>query len=298
MKHFLKRTQLPALLALLSLTACQPTPPPSQTSPTPYQAPAQQNPSLVSPTPQSQPRPTTETKTPTTLSQPTTPNKAPSLASRTIAGIRFDGVAFDSRTHHLRVIDQTGGPGSRYSSSQQLAGDTGALLAINAGFFTPEGKPLGLVISSGTTTGSWNSASSLGSGIFRENSGGALSISRRSSRSSVSSSRELLQAGPLLVENASLVSGLNSDKSAVRSIILTDGRSRFWIGKTSSCSLASLGKALASSSPAPWPVRQALNLDGGRSTDLYISGKIKGGSKNFRSFLNRPVRNFLILTPR
>lgn len=59
----------------------------------------------------------------------------------------------------------------------------GGLLAINAGFFTPEGKPLGLVVSDGKISGTWNSASSLGTAIFKESISGSSSISRRSSRS-------------------------------------------------------------------------------------------------------------------
>ena len=289
------------LLPVILLAACQPNPPAAQATAPTYQVPPN---SPMIETPAAKPLPA-DVKVVEKVAErvavpatPSTPRSAPVMANRTIAGIRFEGVAFDSRSHSLRVVDQSGGPGSRYSSSRDVAQGNNALLAINAGFFTPEGKPLGLVISSGKTSGGWNNASSLGSGIYRQNSGGTASISRRGSRSAVSSSRELLQAGPLLVENGSGVSGLNSSKTAVRSIILTDGGTRFWVGKTSSCSLAALGKALDSSSPAPWGVRQALNLDGGRSTDLFVSGKVKGGPFNYRSFLNRPVRNFLILSAR
>lgn len=229
---------------------------------------------------------------------PSAPASSPRIVRKTINGIHFEGVGFDSRTHRLAVIDQAGGPGSTYPTSASLAKSKNSLLAINAGFFTPEGKPLGLVISGGETSGAWNSASSLGNGIFRETKSGRLSITRRNSRSSVNSSRELLQSGPLLLEDGRTISGLNNIKSAVRSIILSDGGSRWWIGRTSSCTLASLGKALANDSPTSWRINDALNLDGGRSTDLYISSAIPGGPVNHRGFLNRPVRNFLILQPR
>lgn len=222
----------------------------------------------------------------------------PTLSRKTIHGIEFEGVAFDSRSHRLSVIDQARGPGSLFATSQDAARQTGALLAINASFFTPEGKPLGLVVSGGARSGAWNSASSLGTGVFAENSSGGMSIFRRSSSSSASGARELIQAGPLLVMNGKRVGGLDGGKTAVRSIILTDGGTSWWIGKASPCTLAALGGALASASPAPWPVRDALNLDGGRSTDLFVSGRIAGGPINRRGFLNRPVRNFLILKPR
>lgn len=237
----------------------------------------------------------TAPQTPTpSLDQPQSAIR-PHLRRKTIAGITFEGVTYDSRTYRLIVTDQADGPGSRYLSSQDLVAKTNAILAINAGFFTPEGDPLGLVISGGKASGSWNSASSLGSGIYRETASGDAGIVRRSSRSSFSSSRELLQAGPLLIENGNPVSGLESQKAAARSIVLNDGGSRWWIGITSPCSLSALSNAIFQDSPAPWKTRMALNLDGGRSTDLFVSENVAGGPFNHRGFINRPVRNFLIL---
>jgi len=242
------------------------------------------------------PAPTIEAAAPTTL--PSIPVKSPSLVRKTIRGIDFEGVSFDSRSHRLLVIDQPLGPGTAFSSAQDVARGHGALAALNAGFFTPEGKPLGLVVTAGNRFGTWNSASSLGSGIFAESLSGELSIQRRRSPADFASARELIQAGPLLVENGSAIGGLDREKLAVRSLLITDGAQRWWIGKTSLCTLAALGDALASSSLAPWPARHALNLDGGRSTDLFVSSKIPGGPFERRGIFNRPVRNFLMLKQR
>jgi exopolysaccharide biosynthesis protein len=175
---------------------------------------------------------------------------------------------------------------------------TGAILAINGGFFTPGGNPLGSVISAGKRAGNWNSASSLGSGIYRINSQGRASISRRSSFSDVSASKELLQAGPLLVENRKPIRGLQDQKTASRTILLNDGGDRWWVGIASPCTLAELGRILARTSPAGWPVANALNLDGGRSSELYVSSDLRGGPIERRGVFNRPVRNFLILEAR
>lgn len=229
---------------------------------------------------------------------PAAPVKAPALARKTIHGILFEGVSFDSRSHRLAVIDQPHGPGSAFATAHDAASSPGALAALNAGFFTPEGKPLGLVVAAGKRAGAWNSASSLGSGIFAESPSGQLSLSRRSSPGAFTDARELIQAGPLLVENGRVVGGLDRAKPAVRSLLFTDGGHRWWIGKSSPCTLAALGEALASATPAGWPARTALNLDGGRSTDLFISPQIPGGPIERRGFLNRPVRNFLLLRSR
>jgi hypothetical protein len=219
----------------------------------------------------------------------------PKMVSQTLSTIQFHGVSFDSRSHALKTIDQSNGPGSEYFDARDCATKQEVLLAINAGFFTPEGNPLGLVISRGKRSGSWNSSSSLGSGIYRIDPSGKPTISRRTRVGAVSDSKELLQAGPLLIENYNPITGLNQSKIAMRSILLHDGRHRWWVGITSPCSLAGLSQALNIQSPTGWKISHALNLDGGRSTDFYVSSKISGKSLERKSLMNRQVRNFLIL---
>ena len=235
--------------------------------------------------------------------KPVTPSRPLESARATrleVSGIVFEGVSFDSRGHRLVVVDQAGGPGSRFPDAASASLSLGGLAAVNAGFFTPEGEPLGLVIAAGKPAGSWNSASSLGGGVWHEDSSGQSAISRREElgRSGANAMRELLQAGPMLVENGRTVSGLESIKSSVRTVILQDRSSRWWIGRASACTLAELAAAIAYGDPAGWPVRHALNLDGGRSSDLWISASIPGGPVSIRPPWNRPVRNFLILVPR
>lgn len=213
--------------------------------------------------------------------------------------VTFEGVAFDSRRHRLAVADQAGGPGSRFASAATAGKSMNAIVAVNGGFFTPEGEPLGLVISSGKRSGQWNGASSLGGGIWHQSPGGQTQISRRSelTRASAAGMSELLQAGPLLVDQGSPTSGLDQAKTSARIVLLWDGGHRWWIGRSSPCTLAQAGQACAGS-PAGWPVRRALNLDGGRSADLWISDSVAGGPLTRRPTWNRPVRNFLVLLPR
>jgi hypothetical protein len=230
------------------------------------------------------------------VSEPAAPAKA---ASGGISGITFSGVAFDSRDYRLVVVDQPDGPGSMFADAAEAARARGGVAGINGGFFTPEGEPLGWVLSSGKISGSWNPASSLGSGIWHTASSGNTAISRRDhlGRKAAAGMRELIQAGPLLVENRRAVSGLESSKSSARSVILWDGGSRWWIGCSTPCTLDALAQALAEGQPAGWPVRQALNLDGGRSADLWVSSSVSGGPISQRPPWNRPVRNFLVLVP-
>ncbi|HSP41690.1 MAG TPA: hypothetical protein VLO11_02365, partial [Luteolibacter sp.] len=84
----------------------------------------------------------------------------------TLSGVTFEGVSFDSRRHRLVVVEQQGAPGSRFDDAENAVQSVGGLAAVNGGFFTPEGEPLGLVIANAKRFGVWNSASSLGSGVW------------------------------------------------------------------------------------------------------------------------------------
>lgn len=230
--------------------------------------------------------------------RPALPPLPPRATSCEVAGILFEGVGFDSRSHRLLVADQADGPGSRWPDAAAAAAAQHGLAAINAGYFTPEGQPLGKVVAAGSPAGSWNRASSLGSGVWLEPANGSPALRRREAVPATIAARELVQAGPWLVENRHAVSGLEATKSSVRSLILWDGGNRWWIGRASSCTLAALGRAVAAGAPAAWPVCHALNLDGGRSSDLAIGAAIAGGPLTRRAPWNRPVRNFLVLVGR
>lgn len=226
---------------------------------------------------------------------PALPAKEPRVIRGEFSGITFEGVSFDARSHRLVVIDQTGGPGSRFADAAAAARSVGGLAAVNGGFFTPEGEPLGLVIAAGKRSGAWNTASSLGSGVWHDSGASAISRREKLGRTGAAGMRELLQAGPMLVEDGRAVAGLDSVKVSVRTLMLWDGGSRWWIGRSTPASLAQTAAALANHHVPGWPVRHALNLDGGRSSELWASPSLSGGPLTRRPPWNRPVRNFLVL---
>jgi hypothetical protein len=229
-----------------------------------------------------------------------TPSAAPTLITRNLPDFNLEGVAFDSRTHRLRVIDQEDGPGTTFTDAAHAGTSRSALAAINAGFFTPEGEPLGLLVAAGKSAGSWNSATSIGSAIWHESHSGTSRISRRNETNPATAKqmRETLQSGPMLVDRGLAVSGLESDKTSARCFIAWDGGTRWFIGRTSPCPLNALATTLASGKHCGWAIHRAMNLDGGRSSDLWISSRVSGGPLTSRPPWNRPVRNFLILVPR
>jgi len=217
-------------------------------------------------------------------------------------GITLTLVQFDARNFELHVADQPKGPGTRWSTAKKLASATDAVAAINAGFFTPEGKPLGLLYTYGTRRGALHN-SSLGSGVYYiNNQTKRPSIIRRRAwanwkkqAGAAASPEHLLQAGPFLLENSSARPGLSKASSRPRSFVCWDGKNHWAIGHADSCSLAQLAQILRHVKLGNSPVTTALNLDGGRSSDIYAGHSVSNGPKEIRPFWNKPVRNFLIL---
>ena len=168
--------------AFLLIASCAPRPlPPSP--PAVAEAAAEKLAALATPAPTIQAAPT-----------PQAPAAAPRVLSTELSGISITAVAFDSRSHRLVVADQPGGPGSLWPDAQSAAASRNGIASVNAGFFTPQGAPLGLVIAGGKRAGSLNRASSLGAGLFVDDGSPAL-VRRESGRSG----GELLQSGPFLL---------------------------------------------------------------------------------------------------
>ena len=219
-----------------------------------------------------------------------------------VAGVTLTYLSFDTRTHTLAVVDQAT-VGSEFQSAAAVTRAKGALATINGGFFTPEGQPLGLVYQNGKKSGSLNTASSLGSGVvYVDEKLAQPVIARRATfqgwlKDPAFNPKEVLQTGPFLVEDGRAVSGLSNDQARVRSLLLWDGEHHFAIAQCAPISLRNLGGALAKQPLSGFKVQVALNLDGGRSADLNISSKVPGGPINLRTWLNKPVRNYVIVKP-
>jgi len=208
-------------------------------------------------------------------------------------GIILSVVVFDRRTNILTVADKPDGPESSWPDAKSAAESHSALAAINGGFFTPEGKPLGLLIENGTSRGSVNRSSNLGNTVYLDTPPSL--ITRESYLNNKPETRNLLQAGPRLMWKGSIPSGLKNQTPRPRSFILWDGGNKLALGHAQSATLASLAKALSAQPIPGMKITHALNLDGGTSADLWISSAVKGGGLNLRSILNKPVRNYLIL---
>jgi hypothetical protein len=219
---------------------------------------------------------------------------APRYHQTILQGITLHCVSFDARSHRLQLLDQPNGPGTIWADARAAAASVQGLAAINAGFFTPQGKPLGVMIADGKKLGS-NNPSSLGAAVWFEANGRTGIIRREKTNFNAPF---LLQSGPVLAENSKAIAGLENNKTSARCFIAWDGGTLWMIARTSPCTLTQLSQAIAGQSPCGFPINIALNLDGGTSADLFVSKEIAGSPIIQRAFWNKPVRNFLVLQKR
>lgn len=206
-------------------------------------------------------------------------------------------LTFDDRDFHLSIAHQPKGPASQWKNAKHSGKSHGAIAAINGGFFTPKGTPLGLLIAQKKRYGSINK-SPLGSGclFFNKKSSG---IIRRQQLSSILKKKpdNLLQSGPLLIEGNQPVKGLSAKKLRARSFILWNGNHGWAIGYAKAASLQSLSNTLHLIK-SPFRVHTALNLDGGSSSDFWIARLGNMPDQHLRPFFNKPAANYLLLLPR
>ena len=200
-------------------------------------------------------------------------------------------VVFDSRQFDLKVIDQPKdwSGGSMITDCMRGAA---AVAGVNGGFFTPEFKPMGLMISNGQRTGAWQSNPLLT---------GAVVVTSHpqllwNAEVNPAEASELVQAGPRLIDGGQAVAGLDHRKRGTRTFIATDGGHQWLIGLAHDISLSELAELLATPGLMPaFSVHRALNLDGGHSSALFY--RTNDGREHVHPGWST-VRNYLGIVPR
>lgn len=208
------------------------------------------------------------------------------------SGIDLTILVFDTRLNYLEILDKPAGPESAPRTAKTAAEQAGALAALNGGFFTPEGQPLGFLRTHGEDLGGLHPGP-LGEGLVLDT---PPTLLRRENFRKVSQqARHILQAGPFLILDSQACAGLRGREPRDRAFLLSDGKHLFALAHSSACSLESLAQALAQQPIPEFHIERALNLDGGTSADLWISREIPGGPLERSSFFRKPVRNYLLL---
>ncbi len=200
-------------------------------------------------------------------------------------------VIFDSRQFDLHVIDQPKDWSGGSLITECMRG-AAAVAGVNGGFFTPEFTPMGLMISKGHRTGAWQTGPLLT---------GAVVVTSHpqllwNAEVHPNEARELVQAGPRLVDNGQAVSGLDQRKHSTRTFIATDGGHQWLLGLAHDISLSELAELLSTPGLMPaFTVNRALNLDGGHSSALYY--RTNDGREHTHPGWST-VRNYLGIVPK
>lgn len=201
-------------------------------------------------------------------------------------------VGFEAAKHGLRVIDQ--GSGGRESLAEAM-GRTGCLAGVNGGYFHPDFEPVGMLVSDGKVIRGPQRAKLLSGALVVT--AHHVKLLRATDPLPGKNALQALQSGPFLVEGGKAVAGLNQARSARRTAVATNGKGRWALVSTSAVTLAELGAILAEPAltPSGWKVEQALNLDGGSSTALWVR---QPGAAPYSIGEFGIVRDFIGIVPR
>lgn len=196
---------------------------------------------------------------------------APGLEWRTIVPdgdelAQLKVVRIDSEQYRFRALYR---PGQALSLRQWRSLEPGASVIVNANFFNPDYRALGLVVSDGAVFGS----------PYRDRGGTLIvkddEVSIRSFRSGlpqqIQGINQAIQGFPLLVENgAQAFFDSSSARRARRTVVAQDTSGRILILVTPflGMSLVELSAFLPSTD---LDIVTAMNLDGGGSTMLFVN---------------------------
>jgi uncharacterized protein YigE (DUF2233 family) len=143
---------------------------------------------------------------------------------------------------------------------------------VNGGYFHEDFRPVGLMVADGKTLHPFQTAKLL-SGVFQVRDGKP-SIVRSGAFRESAAVTQALQCGPMLVEKGAVVSGLNAERTARRTVVATDQRGRWGLILMTSVSLRGAAEILRTPGVwGDWTIQTALNLDGGGSSGLWAASR-------------------------
>jgi uncharacterized protein YigE (DUF2233 family) len=202
---------------------------------------------------------------------------------------RVTALCFNDKNHTLRVIDS---PSPGNATLANTLNNAKVVAGVNGGYFHKDYRPVGLMISDGKTINGFEKAKLL-SGLVGVKADGHVSIFRSGEYDSGKSQLfQALQCGPMLVEDDQLVSGLNDERIARRTVVAKGTRGETALIYISSVTLADAARILALPSILDtWKPETAINLDGGSSSGMWAVNGISLAE------IAR-VRNFLAIVPR
>ena len=171
--------------------------------------------------------------------------------------------------HIVRAVDF----GFTRTSAEQACKASHAHVCINASFFDERGLPLGLLVSRGITLQKTHMGGNVLSGIIGVTRDGPF-ISGRTDMPT-GGMIEAIQTGPRLLLHGEPVSGVHEFESIRQSGVCIDNADRlvFYVVRSSLFALK-LSDLLSTLKSPGVDCREVINLDGGGSSQLYISEKL------------------------
>jgi uncharacterized protein YigE (DUF2233 family) len=204
--------------------------------------------------------------------------------------VDLDVAVFSTRACTLRVIDNKDGANDLAAAVRRA----NAVAGVNGGYFDPNFAPIGLRVINGATTSSLVRARLI-TGVVLASARG-VQIVRTAAFSRKQQVAAAIQCGPFLVEGGRAVRGLDNSRTARRTFVVTGGNDRAALGVCSEISLAQLSELLATIRITDdFKVHQALNLDGGSSTALWLD---REGARPFSISEYKQVRDFVGVVPK
>lgn len=201
----------------------------------------------------------------------------------------LDVAIFSPKTATLRVIDD---PESNSELATLMQREHG-IAGVNGGYFDPGHAPVGLLVSDGRVVAPQQKARLLSGVVSAGN--GRVQVQRAAEFSLKSRPTAARQCGPFLVEGGRAIPGLNNERGARRTFVVTTSGERAAIGFCSHVTLAELGALLATPGVlGDAKVQRALNLDGGSSSGFWFAGE-RGA---FSISEQKTVRDYLVVVPK
>lgn len=173
-------------------------------------------------------------------------------------------------------------------SAKEMVNKTGGLLAVNAGFFDTQSKSMGLLVRDGSVLNPLRPVSWWGIFSYDKNSGAR--VDKLDDFQPKSSTEIAVQVGPRLIDDGHIMPLKKNDSQKTFIGITPDNQLIIGVTDMSAVDAADLANTLFKE----FQLKEALNFDGGGSTQLYA----KIGRYEKEVFGVTSVANGVVVVPR
>jgi uncharacterized protein YigE (DUF2233 family) len=195
-----------------------------------------------------------------------------------------------AKSAKLRLIDNPTASETLADAMQRR----NCLAGVNGGYFDPNFKPIGLVISDGVILSPLTRARLL-TGVLCSSDRG-IEIVRLAEFSRRQKPNAAVECGPFLIDLGNRIRGLDQTRSARRTFAAVARGGNAALGVCSDLTLAQLSDALSSISLRnDFKTWRALNLDGGSSSAFWFA---RGEGDAFSIPEEKTVRDFVAVVPK